>query len=90
MCLAANPSVRLRNVATDVGITERAAIRLVNHLVEAGIVSKYREGRCNRYEIHVDEPLRHPLEEHRTVGSLLALFKPFGDSERLNDRKEQN
>ena len=49
LCLHRNPRVRLRDIAQTVGITERAAQRIVSDLVEAGYVSRKREGRRNRY-----------------------------------------
>jgi DNA-binding transcriptional ArsR family regulator len=73
VCLAQNPDARLRDVAQSVGITERAVQKIVSDLEEAGVVEREREGRRNRYRLHVDRPLRHPIESHRTVGSLLAM-----------------
>ena len=73
ICLAADPRARVRDVADRVGITERAAMRIVSHLEDAGIVTRRKEGRRNRYVIHVQQHLRHPLESHCSVGSLLSL-----------------
>jgi len=74
VCLAEDSTARMRDVAVQVGITERAAIRIVKHLEEAGVLTKRREGRRNRYRINMDQPLRHPLEAHGTVGSLLKML----------------
>lgn len=63
----------LREVASTVGITERAVQRIVADLVEAGALSKEKDGRRNRYRIHRNKKLRHPIESHRTVGDLLNL-----------------
>ena len=73
VCLAKDPSARLRDVAEQVGITERAAQRIVGHLEDAGVLTKEREGRRNHYSIDTQQPLRHPLESHRTIGSLLNM-----------------
>ncbi len=73
ICLAKNPGARMRDVADQVGITERAAMRIVSHLEDAGILTRYKEGRRNRYEIHVQRHLRHRLESHCSVGELLSL-----------------
>ena len=73
VCLAQDPAARLRDVAERVGITERAAQRIVGHLEEARVLSKQRDGRRNRYSIDMTQPLRHPLESHRTIGSLLTM-----------------
>lgn len=68
-----NPDIRLREVAEQVGITERAAQRLVRELEDAGYLWHERVGRRNRYHIDPSLPLRHPLEWHLAVGSLLDL-----------------
>jgi len=74
LCIARDPGIRLRDVATEVQITERAAQRIVAELVEAGYISRSREGRRNHYEVHDDVPLRHPLEQHHLIGELLELM----------------
>ena len=74
ICLAEDPTARMRDVAERVGITERAAIRIVKHLEEAAVLTKQREGRRNFYRINMDKPLRHSLEAHGTVGSLLTML----------------
>ena len=71
--LARDPTARIRDIADQVGITERAVQTIVNHLEEADILVKKREGRRNRYEIQMNVPLRHPLEEHKTVGNLIKM-----------------
>ncbi len=69
--LARQPGARLRDIATEVGITERAVQKIVADLEAAGVLVRQREGRRNRYLLRADVPLRHPLERHRTVGDLL-------------------
>ena len=73
ICLALDPDSRLRDVATSVGITERAVQKIVGDLEEAGIILRERSGRRNSYRLDVSQPLRHPLEAHRSVGALLGL-----------------
>ena len=75
VCLADDPTARMRDVAERVGITERAAMRIVKHLEEAGVLSRQREGRRNRYRINMGKALRHPLESRSTVGSLLTALR---------------
>ena len=82
LCVARDPGVRLRDVATEVGITERAAQRIVAELVEAGYLVRTREGRRNRYEIHHELPLRHPLEHDHQVGEILTLLGISGHAAR--------
>ncbi len=73
VCLARDPEARLRDVALSVGITERAVQKIVSDLEEAGVVERLREGRRNRYRLHPECPLRHPIESHRSVGALLGM-----------------
>lgn len=73
ICLARQPDWRLRDVAERVGITERAVQAIVTDLEHHGALTRTREGRRNHYEIHLDAPLRHAVEEHRTIGDLLGL-----------------
>ncbi len=73
-CVANDPGIRLRDIATEVGITERAAHRILSELVEEGYVLRERQGRRNRYEVVVERPLRHPLVQERLVGELLEAL----------------
>ena len=73
LCLAANPEIRLRDVALSVGITERAVQRIVTDLEASGYIEIFKEGRRNRYRLHRELPLRHAVERHRTVAALLEL-----------------
>jgi DNA-binding IclR family transcriptional regulator len=72
VCIAGRPGMRLRDIADRVGVTERAAHRIVSDLCEAGYVSRERVGRRSFYEVHADVPLRHDLLSDRTLGDLLS------------------
>ena len=74
LCIARDPEIRLVDVARHVGVTERAAQRIVADLVEAGYLSRSRDGRRNRYEVHADRPLRHPLHRSHEIGELLDVL----------------
>jgi DNA-binding MarR family transcriptional regulator len=73
-CVAHDPGIRLRDIAAAVGITERAAHRIVSELVEEGYVLRERRGRRNRYEVVAGLPMRHPLVQEREVGELLEVL----------------
>jgi DNA-binding transcriptional ArsR family regulator len=78
-CVAHDPGIRLRDIADAVGITERAAHRILSELVEEGYVLRERDGRRNHYQVVADLPLRHPLVRGREVGDLLkVLIGPAG------------
>ncbi len=74
LCVSRDSGMRLRDIASCVGITERAAHRIVCELVEAGYLTRHRSGRRNSYEIHPEAPLRHPLDEGHSVGELLEVL----------------
>jgi predicted transcriptional regulator len=73
--VASNPTRRLRDIADTVGITERTVAQIINDLVAAGYLTKFRDGRRNRYDVHVELPLRHPQHRHHTVGELLRFLE---------------
>ena len=74
ICMASEPDLRLREVAQRVGITERAVQMILVDLEGEGLVVRERRGRRNHYVLHLDQPLRHPIEAHRTVGELVQLI----------------
>jgi hypothetical protein len=73
VCVARDPEARLRDISEQVGITERAAQRIVADLVAEGYLRRSRVGRRNRYEVDPRRPLRHPVESGSEVGALLRL-----------------
>jgi DNA-binding MarR family transcriptional regulator len=75
LCLARDPNVRMRDVAETVGITERAAQRILGDLVEAGYVERERVGRRNRYTINGVTAMRHAAQHEHEIGELLELLK---------------
>jgi DNA-binding IclR family transcriptional regulator len=83
VCLARNPDGRLRDVAAEVGITERAVQGIVGDLEAAGVIVRERQGRRNTYRLNLDAPLRHPLEAHRPIRSLLAMVLDPAQLKRL-------
>jgi hypothetical protein len=82
ICLARYPDAVLREVAQWVGVTERATQKIIKDLVDCQVLKRQREGRCNRYRINFEQPLRHPLEKQHTVGDLLAMFLTSEEMER--------
>lgn len=74
LCIAGDPSIRLKDVAQKVGITERSAQRIVTDLIAEGYLSQTKIGRRNEYVVHPGLPLRHPLERESEVGTLLSIL----------------
>jgi len=73
VCLASDSEARLRDVAADVGLTERAVQKIVRDLQESGMIIVSKHGRRNRYRIDNKQNLRHELEAHCTLGALVDL-----------------
>jgi DNA-binding MarR family transcriptional regulator len=74
LCIAHDPGIRLREIGEAVGITERAAHRIVGELAAAGYISRTRAGRRNRYTIRSQLPVPDPLVREQKVGDLLAVL----------------
>jgi DNA-binding MarR family transcriptional regulator len=75
VCLARDPEARLRDIAADVGITERRVSSIVADLEAEGVVRINRVGRRNTYTVNKRARLRHPLESHQSVGDLLRAIQ---------------
>jgi len=73
--------IRVREISSLVGITERAVLRIIQELADADFVVIEKVGRENRYSVTSDVPLRHQLEQHRTVSELLEMLAEDKDDE---------
>jgi DNA-binding MarR family transcriptional regulator len=84
LTIAHDPNVRVREIAQIVGITERAAQRIVSDLTESGYVVRERVGRRNHYVVNPDMEMRHRQQAGREIGGLLELLRldQPGESER--------
>ncbi|MDQ3934204.1 MAG: winged helix-turn-helix domain-containing protein [Actinomycetota bacterium] len=74
LCIADDPGILLREIGARVGITERAAHRIVGELEASGYVARRRIGRRNHYTVNAHLPLPDPLAGERRVGELLAIL----------------
>jgi predicted transcriptional regulator len=81
LCLARDPDMRLRDVAREVGITERAAQRILAELIEAGYVERAHQGRRNHYTIDRERTMRHVAQVGQQIGGLLDLLEPSANGE---------
>jgi DNA-binding MarR family transcriptional regulator len=75
LCVHRDPNARFRDIGQSVGITERAAQRIVADLIESGYVERERAGRRNHYSINTDIAMRHPAQHGHEVGELLQLLQ---------------
>jgi len=76
ICIARDPTVRLRDVASQLGVTERTAQAIVNDLADGGYVLRSRVGNRSQYVVRASLPLRHQVERDHAVGELIDLMAP--------------
>ena len=74
LCIARDPDVRLRDIATTLAITERRASGIVADLAEAGYIIKSKDGRRNRYDVQNHLPIPEPGSRERAIGDVLNLL----------------
>ncbi len=87
VCIARDPEIRLRDVAERVGITERAAQRIVADLANEGYLTRQANGRRNTYKLETGRAMRHRLARHRVIGDLLDLMLDGLDLEELDSQR---
>jgi len=80
VCLSRDPEARLRDVAADVGITERAVQKIVRDLQDGGMISVTKSGRRNSYRVHKKQTLRHHLEADCTLRDLIGVINRSPES----------
>ena len=74
LSIAQDPGIRLREIGDSVGITERAAHRIVSELAASGYISRAKEGRRSHYTIQSNMPLPDSLARGQRVGNLLTVL----------------
>jgi hypothetical protein len=65
--------IRMRELAMEVGVTERRAQEIISELVAAGFLERERIGRHNRYLVRGDLRVRHPDWGEHNLGDVLSL-----------------
>ncbi len=89
VCIANDPGIRGKDIATKVGITERAAQAIVADLVQDGYLKKTRVGRRNHYQIISNQLLRHPVEQPHSIGELLRITNGLVPNSHLDNQEIQ-
>jgi DNA-binding IclR family transcriptional regulator len=74
LCIADDPGIRLRDIGDRVGVTERAAHRIVGELADGGYIARERRGRRNHYTIRLEQPLPDAVARDQRVGALLDVL----------------
>jgi DNA-binding IclR family transcriptional regulator len=88
VCIAHDPGVRLRDIGERVGITERAAHRIVVELAGAGYITRERNGRRNTYTVNTQSPLPDPVARGQNVGELLEILTATREPDRRASRSQ--
>jgi|SRR6266511_3008940 len=87
MCIAHDPGIRLRDIASTLDITERTAYGIVTDLTKSGYVVKEKDGRRNRYQIQAHLPLGEPITRERTIGEVLDLLLDTNTRQRRRGKR---
>ena len=86
--LAKNPTITAREVALEIGITERAVRTIIADLEAEGYIVKAKEGRRVRYGVKATLPLRHSTQADKQVGNLLKVLGRAGKPSRKQSAKK--
>ena len=87
LCLAETPDMRLRELADCLGVTERAAQRIVGELCDSGHITKRRAGRRNEYALVSERVVPDGIGPDWTVGELAALLTESAANGRRPERR---
>lgn len=87
ICIAHDPGIRLRDIGEQLGITERAAHRIIAELAAAGYISRERNGRRNHYTINVHLPLPDAIAREQSIGELLTILTTTQGSKQPSSRR---
>jgi predicted ArsR family transcriptional regulator len=80
LCIARDADSRARDIAQQVGITERATQRILADLIADGYVTRTKVGRRNNYKINARGHLRHPVFRDLSIGPLIEVLNANGQS----------
>jgi len=75
--VARHPDARIRTVADEVGITERAAHRILTQLAQGGYITATKKGRRNHYRVNRGTTLRHRANLAVPLQPLLDIVNPL-------------
>ena len=72
--IAKHPHNTTQETAHKAGLSLRAVQQILTDLEEGGYIVRHKEGRCNRYIIHPELPMRHRLERDHAIGEILLAL----------------
>ncbi len=74
LLVAKHPRITARELALEVGITERSVRLIISDLEKGGYISKVREGRGVRYRVDSERSMRHRTQQGIAVKHLLSIL----------------
>ena len=75
VALAMTPNLTSRQLAAQMGLTERTLFTIVRDLVGADILRVKKVGRVNTYIVNENAPIPNPRFAHLHLHDFLAAFK---------------
>lgn len=72
--LSRNAECLIKDIAADIGITERSAQMILGDLEDSGYISTSKVGRRNVYTLNSKMKFRHPAEANKPISALLRIF----------------
>lgn len=72
--IAKHPQSTAQEIAQEARLSIRAVQQIITDLEKVGYIARHKEGRCNRYTVHLERPMRHPLERDHAVGDILLAL----------------
>lgn len=72
--LSRNPEATVREISAQVGITERAVLKIIADLSQDDYLIINKIGRNNTYRINTNKTLRHPLEKNCKIERFVNLI----------------
>ncbi|MCF2528789.1 helix-turn-helix transcriptional regulator [Yinghuangia soli] len=73
--VAAEPEIRVREIAAQCELTDRAVQSILSDLEQAGYLTRTRVGRRTMYQVLTGTELRHPGQAGMPIEDLLALLR---------------
>src|SRR3954463_14842116 len=79
LCIARDSQSRARDIAEQVGITERATQRILAELIADGYVTRTKVGRRNHYKVNPRGQLPPPVSRALSIGPLIDALNRDGE-----------
>lgn len=86
--IAEHGQITAREIASELGITERSVHRIISDLEAEGYITRTRRGRVNQYEVNHDLPLRRIERRDVAVRELLKVLLSDSKQESLSTRED--